>query len=378
MALVLFCGQSSYPRNDSATANRYQAIAEMTADLGHEVVFVNRLPALQSGENSVPARFTVINVSGEVRSPSWLKRQILRQIAPFRELFAIVELHKLRHVSFINIYSQFSVDLLAYYFLAKILRAECILHVVEHRSQFSGRGFFFRVNDILFEALMPRMFKKFIAIGGFLQKLIIEKNATAAIALIPPVSRFDLIEKIPKIRSERPYFLYCASLAYEDVAWFVIEAFLSLKEPNVDLVLVLSGNLSARIREASSANGSIKIYSRLDYDVLIGMYKGAYALLIPLRDTAQDCARYPQKITEYLASGRPIISCSLGEIGSNFTNDIDALLSEHYDVGDYANTMRRALDFPERLEEIAKRGHTLGMNMFDVSSQKIRLKGLLS
>lgn len=378
MALVLFCGQSSYPRNDSATANRYQAIAEMTADLGHEVFFVNRLPALRSGETPVHVRFAVVNVSGRERSPSWLKRQILRQLAPLREAFAIIRLHQVKPISYINVYSQFGADLVLYYLVAKFLRAECIVHVVEHRSQFSGRGLFLKLNDIIFEALVPRIFKKFIAIGSLLQNEIIRKNSAAVVALIPPVSRFDLIEKIPRINRSKPYFLYCASLAYEDVAWFVIESFLLLKRSDVDLVLVLNGKLSSRIREICEINESVKIFSGLDYDVLIGMYKGAYALLIPLRNTAQDCARYPQKITEYLACGRPIISCEVGEIGESFTHGINALLAARYDVCDYANMMRLALDSPERLEKISHFGYLLGIKMFDTKSQKIKLKGLLT
>lgn len=350
----------------------------MTADLGHEVVFVNRLPALRSGEAPIHARFAVVNVSGGVRSPSWLKRQILRQLAPLREALAIIRLHQVKPVSCINVYSQFSADLVLYYLVTKLLRAECIIHVVEHRSQFAGRGLFLRLNDMIFEALLPRIFKKFISISKLLRDEITGTNPAAVVALIPPVSRFDRIEKIPKITRAKPYFLYCASLAYEDVAWFVIESFLLLRRSDIDLVLVLNGKLSHRIREVCDVNETIKIFSGLDYDVLIGMYKGAYALLIPLRNTAQDCARYPQKITEYLASGRPIISCRVGEIGGNFTHGLDALLSANYDVHEYADMMRLALESPERLEKISRCGYSLGMKMFDTKSQEIILQRLLS
>ena len=151
-----------------------------------------------------------------------------------------------------------------------------------------------------------------------------------------------------------------------------------MKRQDIDLILVLNGKLSDRIRDICLLNDSIIVVSKLDYDVLIGMYKGALALLIPLRNTPQDCARYPQKITEYLASGRPIISCQFGEIGRHFSHGVDALLAVDFDVERYAEMMIFAVDNTDELEKIAFRGHVLGRKIFDVASQRENLKKLLA
>ena len=378
MARVLFCGQSSYPRQDSATANRYRAIAEMTADLGHEVIFVNRYPPLRPGEETPVSQFKFINVSGLIRSPSWLHRQMLRSVAMLRESIKILQLARSGRIVAINVYSEFVWDAVFYHLMAKCLSAHCIFHAVEQRSKISNRGKLIWLNDVAGEMVIPRLFKRFAAISSSISDLIKSNNPHAEIVVIPPVCRFDAIARRPLISRQRPYFLYCASLAYEEVAWFVIESFLRMKRQDIDLILVLNGKLSDRIRDICLSNDSIIVASKLDYDVLIGMYKGALALLIPLRNTPQDCARYPQKITEYLASGRPIISCQFGEIGRHFSHGVDALLAVDFDVERYAEMMIFAVDNTDELEKIAFRGHVLGRKIFDVASQRENLKKLLA
>ena len=48
----------------------------------------------------------------------------------------------------------------------------------------------------------------------------------------------------------------------------------------------------------------------------IGLYLAAAdILLLPLRDVALDRARYPHKLSDYVAAGRPVIACDVGETG---------------------------------------------------------------
>lgn len=379
MAFALFCGQSSYPRTDSATANRYRALAEMTANLGYEVVFVNRHPVLQVDEQQPPQpQFKIINVSGEYKERGWIKRQLVRLAFSPREFFGIIKLARSGSIAFINVYSEFAFDIVFYYLIAKLVRAECVLHVVEYRSRIAYRSPILRLNDLVFEALAPRIFTKFVAISTLIQRSILSKNPGANVTVIPPVCNFDEIAKTPKVNHPHPYFLYCASLSYEDVAWFVIEAFLKVGAPKVDLVLVLNGKLSERVRAACEKHDSIKLFSKLDYKILIGMYKGAHALLIPLRNIAQDAARYPQKISEYLATGRPIISCRVGEVGRHFTHGVDALLTKSYDVAEFSEMMRFSLSDVEKIDIIAQQGYRLGAQLFDTRAQEKSLELLLT
>ncbi|WP_317975569.1 glycosyltransferase family 4 protein [Novosphingobium pituita] len=375
MMVVLFCGQSSYPRNDSATANRYRALAEMTAELGYEIIFVNRHPPLRQDESrNFNADFPVINSSGKFRFEGWLTRQLRRIFAVFFESAKIMRIAKNNSVKIINIYTQFALDLPFYYLISRLIGAKCVVHVTENRSQLSHRKALGKINDLLYDLFATSLFSRFITISSVLKEMVLANGKEVLVVSIPPVFRFEVMKSIPAMVGERPYFAYCASSAYEEVIWFVIQAYNSMENVEADLVLVINGSLSTRIEAACRANSRITLRSNVEYGQLLSLYKGALALLIPLRNTPQDIARYPQKITEYLASGRPIISTRFGEVGRHFAHQKTALLAQDYDVAQFAALMDFALSQPAMLDEIAKKGYQLGMQLFDSHAQSRILK----
>ncbi len=90
--------------------------------------------------------------------------------------------------------------------------------------------------------------------------------------------------------------------------------------------------------ERSAVKERILIYSNVPYTDLINLYRNSEALIIPMRNTDQDKARFPHKISEYCASDRPIITNSIGEI-SNYFNESNAYLCSEYDEQKYADVM---------------------------------------
>lgn len=377
MTVVLFCGQSSYPRNDSATANRYRALAEMTAELGYEIIFVNRHPPLRRDEAcNFNADFPVINSSGEFRFECWLKRQLRRSVAAFFELTKIIREARKKPVKIINLYTQFALDLPFYYLISRLIGAECVVHVTENRSQLSHRKPLGRLNDCLYDLFLTALFSRFITISSALEEMVLMNGKAVRVVSIPPVFPFEVMKSIPAMLEERPYFAYCASSAYEEVIWFVIQSYNSMTNAEADLVLIINGPLSARIEAACKANSGITLRSNVEYGQLLSLYKGALALLIPLRNTPQDIARYPQKITEYLASGRPIISTRFGEVARHFTHQETALLAQDYDVVQFAALMDFAIAQPAVLGEIAEKGYGLGLQLFDSNVQSRSLRSM--
>jgi glycosyltransferase involved in cell wall biosynthesis len=378
MTVVLFCGQSSYPRNDSATANRYRALAEMTNELGYQVVFVNRhAPRRRDDTSDFDAKFATINASGEFRSEVWLARQLRRCIAPFSEFVRIIHQSKATPVKIVHVYTQFAFDILFYYVVSRFIGAECIVHLTENRTELSYRTALWKKNDRLYHHFAMGLVSRFITISSALEDMVVSNSKAARVASIPPVFRFELMKSIPSMGRERPYFVYCASSVYEDVIWFVIESYNSMESSEADLFLVINGPLSARIEAACKANLRITLCSNLGYGQLLSMYKGALALLIPLRNTPQDIARYPQKITEYLASGRPIISTRFGEVGRHFVHQETALLAQDYDVAQFAALMDTALACPALLAKVGERGYALGLKLFDFKAQSQNLRSVL-
>ena len=94
-------------------------------------------------------------------------------------------------------------------------------------------------------------------------------------------------------------------------------------------------------------------------------YKNAIALLIPLRPTFQDIARFPHKTGEYLASENPVISTNYGEVKYYFKDMENMLLADRYDIILFAKKMQFVITNPMEAKKIGKHGKAVASHIFD-------------
>jgi glycosyltransferase involved in cell wall biosynthesis len=136
------------------------------------------------------------------------------------------------------------------------------------------------------------------------------------------------------------------------------------------LYLVINGTDAdkAQIKnyiDNTAKKDKIKMFSKLPESELNSYYKNSIALLIPLRNSYQDIARFPHKIGEYFASGNPIISTNYGEVKFYFQDRKDLLLAEEYDVDQYAEKMQFVVEHPEEAKQIGIDGKNKAAPLFD-------------
>jgi glycosyltransferase involved in cell wall biosynthesis len=88
-------------------------------------------------------------------------------------------------------------------------------------------------------------------------------------------------------------------------------------------------------------------------------------LLLPLRNTIQDKARFPFKISEYLASGRPIITSDVGVISEYFIDNENALICIPDDIDSFVEKLNYVIFNSYAANEIGNKGYLLGKNYFN-------------
>ena len=120
--------------------------------------------------------------------------------------------------------------------------------------------------------------------------------------------------------------------------------------------------------EKSPRKAFIKTFSDLPYSELINYYLNAKALLIPLRDTLQDIARFPHKIAEYTASKKPIITTNIGEIPVYFIDGANALVIQDFNIDAYSQKMQYVIDYPDESIKIGIKGWETGKKYFNYNS----------
>ena len=174
------------------------------------------------------------------------------------------------------------------------------------------------------------------------------------------------------MKPDRDFFLFCGALAYQETVDYVLQAYDLLPKDNpVDLHLILGGgsdkeyqDLLSRIKKLKKS-AQVKVFHNVRHSEIPKHYKPAKGLLIPMRPTLQDAARFPHKIGEYVASGNPVISNNFGEVACYFKDGETALVAENYTIEEFASKMEFVLDNPEVAKTIGERGKALGLKAFN-------------
>lgn len=180
-------------------------------------------------------------------------------------------------------------------------------------------------------------------------------------------------------------FVYSASNAYMRDLAFVFRSMRMVWErfPEAELMvtgmrprsvaLVVDGE---NVRHAVD-DGRLRIRGYLERSALLAAYQKAAALLIPLHDDLRSRARFPSKVGEYLASGRPVVTTRVGEI-ERFLQDGDtAYIAAADDVAAFSDKMVAVLDDAQRAAAIGAAGRRAAEELFDYRSQGSRFTDLI-
>lgn len=289
----------------------------------------------------------------------WGEAKLLRKFSKEKRLDAII------------VHSMNFAPVFFYWLLSRMYRFKWLYLLVEHNSTTTSRQTpLFKISDVFLENIGLRMADGVLPISQYLTKLLLEKAPGKPHFKIPVLTEFSRFTR-EKSTDRETFFLYCGSVSYLEIIFFVLDAFDRLTTSHhVKLYLVIGGEedgktaTEKRISQLDSRD-RIRTFSNLPYDQLVQLYIDAIGLLIPLRPTLQDEARFPHKIGEYLASGNPLITTRIGEVPFYFKDNENALVTSHYRVEEYVQKMQFILDHPERARQIGLAGRKTGLENFD-------------
>jgi glycosyltransferase involved in cell wall biosynthesis len=227
-----------------------------------------------------------------------------------------------------------------------------------------------------------------VAISGWLSEWAAEEarriGRPVDIVEIPIV--VDTREQLTASRSgDEQVFVYSASSEYTHDLAFVFGAMRRVWDRFPEAQLMVTGmqprmalSVARRQMVLHAVNdGRIRICGYLDRPDLLSAYRRAAALLVPLHDELRSRARFPSKVGEYLASGRPIVTCNVGEI-ERFLQDGDtAFIAAPDDVAAFSGKMVAVLEDTPRAAAIGAAGRRAAQELFFYAPQGIRLKSLI-
>ena len=311
-------------------------------------------------------------VSGSChRNDSFVKRRLLELNGKINEFRLLRKMKKEHNLDFAIMSTRNFSLILYYFFLSKFLGFKIILNYVEYYTAIKKRKYQFtkRLNDFLFDNYAPPLSDAVFPISEFLIWHFKKNSPEKPFLKIPVLTDFSRYENIESIESEK-YFLFCGYAGYKEIIFFIIDSFELITDPFFFLYLVINGSKNdmeviENYIESKRKKDKIKKFNRLSQKSLFTYYKNATALLIPLRPTLQDIARFPHKIGEYLASGNPVISTNYVEVKKYFIDMNNMLLAESYDEKLFAEKIQFVIDHPKESKKIGLAGKELATKFFD-------------
>jgi len=387
---VVYLGETGFPFG-LAAIQKMTLVSKALIKAGAKVTIVNRkgkfdpakpldlTPAgVHEGIHYVYTSGTIYKPKGFV-SRNWQKIkglygefQYLRRLKKNGELDAgIISSHRFGLV-------------LLYLLYSTVLRFPVVLNYVEWtRTMEHRRGFWKKISDVLYDKYLVKRMDGALPISELLMAHYRELALGKPVLKLPILCDFELFN-LPKRQIGEPYFLYCGSLSYREVINFILEAYEQLPDqPEMKLKLVVSGGEKSEYEQFHQdlqrlhKGAHIEVFSNIPYAQLVDLYLHASALLIPMRPTLQDAARFPHKIGEYLAAGNPIVTTNYGEIVHYFKNEETALIADQYEPAEFAKRLQFVLDNPEKARGIGKKGRALGLKEFDYWQFGPKLKTFL-
>jgi glycosyltransferase involved in cell wall biosynthesis len=334
-----------FPYKLSAFNEKNSLLGKSLSDAGYNVYLTSKLP-FQNDHRFYGLVDNINYISTHKKDIKPSKTSYFFSV--IKELHLLNKLQKKHDKTFlIASYTSFIVFII-YAVFCKICKIKLILNIMEwHISVYKTHGIAHRINAYLFDRLANVFSSGSIVISDFIYNEFIKMQSSDKIIKIPILTD---IKQIDQVSNKSPFqfnfFLYCAGIGYIEAFNVIKKSFQIFhdKNPNTrnHLVLILQGPKSEieLVRQTltdSKLTDLIHVLSEVTYEALIQLYKNADILLVPLQNTIQDAARYPQKIAAYSACRKPILTNSVGQVGIDFQHGTDVFFADDFTAAAFAD-----------------------------------------
>lgn len=182
------------------------------------------------------------------------------------------------------------------------------------------------------------------------------------------------------------YIGYFGGLTFKrDNVDLLIRAFADFSKQHPDIHLILGGYCKADVRrDILNLVAELNLQSRvtvLDYlkrEEVVQYVCHAEILVMVRSNDLQSQASFPSKLTEFLATSRPVISVNVGEIPMYLKNGEHVFLVEPGNCKALAQTLDYVYRNPEVSQKVGQNGHSLTQTIFNYKYQATRMIGFIS
>lgn len=381
MTYVILGDLFTFPEGDAAT-NRVYSYAKGLVENGihvHVVCFRNEYTEVTEGLYEGIHYYNVLYQ--RKRDNRFLIRNWRKLKKFYNALDLLRSLNKKDKIQVIIVYSALPATFLWSRFIAFSIRSKVVQEVSEHPMRHFLEDGIRKYYAKMMVKMESRLTDGIICISKYLIDYYLKLEMPAhRLFLIP--STVDPSRFVSNGESPFPfrYIGYFGGLTfYRDNVDNLIRAFASIEEKHPEIYLVLGGFCSDSERKMihdlikELGISRIRVLEYLSREEVVKYIINAHMLIMVRADDVKSQASFPSKLTEYLATSKPVITVKVGEIPEYLTDGIDVYMVEPGDSLRLAEKMDKILnDYPAALR-VAERGRRLTSGVFNYQYQAKRM-----
>jgi glycosyltransferase involved in cell wall biosynthesis len=387
MSIVIFGDMFSFPEGDAAT-NRVLTFAKGFHENGlkvHVICFGNVY--IEEGNGIFNGIHYYHPYGQTTRNKHFIVRRFQKLLKYFKTVALVKKLNDDEEIIAINILTNLFLTHSYAWFLSKIFRTgfivECSEHPLRHFQhgiikQLSGRVKFY------FEA---RLCDGIYCISRYLidyhKAHGIKENKLLLVPSTVDPARFQEKGQSP---FPFPYVGYFGALTFwRDNVDLLIKAYAAVWNDHPEMHLVLGGFCTDNDRkEIMDLIASLNIGERVEFleymqrDEILNYITHAHVLVMVRSNNLEAMASYPSKLTEYVATAKPVITVNVGEISDYYSDGVNAWVVEPENVDQLADKLNFVLNNYETALQVSAKGKELIMTVFNYNFQAKRMIEFIS
>lgn len=363
---------TNYPKQFTAGNTKMEYMAKGLQSLGTRVLAIN---SLFSNTNGNRDEIGVSDVG--INYITFSSHSRFKTISDVCKTYKLLKERKAKGTNVLIMATSRTYKMLLDILVAKLVGYKTMFLFHEWRSALKMHSALHKIDAWLKDHFVIRFFDAYLPISHYLLDKCDKVTKRKKKLILPILADYSVAPQKYEVKDR---FSYCCGVWYVMRHPMLLDAMDMIveKHPNAELLLVLSGNEKdiEQFKETIKARRCAKniiVRTKVPFEELNEIYGSSLGLIIPLEpDSIADIARFSQKIAEYVATGRPIITNEVGEIPYYFKDRESAYFAE-YSVGGFYNVMNDMIENKEKADEVGYMGFQVGLENFDYKRNAMKL-----
>ncbi len=386
MSIIIFGDSFTFPEGNAAT-NRVHTYARGFHKNGikvHVICFLDDF--MDPVEGEVNGIYYHHPIGKGPRSKYFLIRRWQKFSKYLRTFRILREINRKDRIAAINCWSQLLVTNIFAWILARFLGTPVIQERSEHPLRYFQDSALLRTEGKIKAWIESRLCDGIFCISHYLvdyyKSIGIKPHKLFLVPSTVDPERFMRTGEKPL---PFPYIGYFGGLTFErDNVDLLIQSFSMISKNYPGLHLVLGGfcsdsekkQIEAMINELQLSD-KIRLLKYLSREEIVNYILHSEVLVMVRKDDMKAHASFPSKLTEYLASGRPVISVNVGEIPDYMIDGTNTFLVEPGNREELADKLDYVLTNYDLAMEVARKGNELAYSVFNYNYQGKRMIGFI-